>query len=427
MSTFRLRLDFEKILWGIALLGIALFFVVRARKPAEVLAPLTPAVRASMVSANNDFGFRLFNVLAPRQLPNLMLSPADLQVGLGLLANGAHGATRAQIASLLEWTGPLAPAQEDGVLVHTDQALQVLAGELFAADAHVQVTAANALWVEKSLALSTRFRRLNSQYFDTSLHQVHFSERATASAMNKWVSHQTHGTIPVVDGAGTFDARTRMIALNALTVKNTWMEKFDPTLTREEAFTLLDGTAQMVPMMHRDGALLYAEDSLMQVVKLPCGEGKVSMVLLLPRAGQRLDAVCQAVFNAAQWPALQARLRSREGRLALPRCRITSSINCADVLPALGLVKAFAPGQADFTAMSAMPCSLNALQHTIALDINEGGDRPVTPTPHTLAEPGDPSDPPFALLANRPFLFALLADDGAVLLLGSVTAPCAEF
>jgi serpin B len=148
------------------------------------------------------------------------------------------------------------------------------------------------------------------------------------------------------------------------------------------------------------------------------------MIIMLPRPGQTLNAICQTTLQAAPWSKLLARLRPQEGQLALPRCKIISQENLADVLSQLGMSTAFASGQADFSALSASGCSLSQVKHTIALELNESGDRSSTPLERRLLAPNASIPPaPFTMIANRPFLFAYLSEDGAVLLLGAVTAP----
>ncbi len=414
-------MDFERVLWLVALLGISVFFLVHARRPDVALAPLSPALRDAIVTANNDFGFRLFSLSMPKLpgelMTNTIISPTNLEVELGLVANGARGATRTQIDTALGWQ-TLAPKQRDS-------ALQALAGDIFAADAHVMVTPINALWVDKSLSIRKGFLKHNAPYFSTKVRTVRFSDANSASIMDRWVSHESHAKIPAIVGRGNFDANTRLFALNALTFQGDWLEKFDPSLTKDAPFSCPGGLTTHVKMMQREGYFHYAEDNIMQVVKLPCGEGKVNMVLLLPRPGQTLDTVRQAAFSTDNWNTLLARLSSHDGLLALPRCKITASISMPFALQSLGMTNVFISGKADLSDMSASPCCLNQLTHQVLFVMAENGDRTAVPVARrdTLTVGAMPHDAPFSMILNRPFLFAYISADGAVLLLGSVTSP----
>jgi len=105
-------------------------------------------------------------------------------------------------------------------------------------------------------------------------------------------------------------------------------------------------------MMQRFGTFAYCEDDTMQMVKLPYGDGTMSMLMILPRTGQTLNAVAQTVFAAANWAGYRARLAQRSGELCLPRFKADYAIVLNDALKALGMVDAFNSGAADFTGIS---------------------------------------------------------------------------
>jgi serpin B len=63
------------------------------------------------------------------------------------------------------------------------------------------------------------------------------------------------------------------------------MNAFPEAGTEEGAFALLDGTQVAVPMMNQLAPLGYSECPSMQVVDLPYVGGELSMVVLVPEAG----------------------------------------------------------------------------------------------------------------------------------------------
>lgn len=384
--------------------------------PPSTLPPSQPTP-AALVAANNAFGFHLYAELAKKDgQKNLFISPLSLEYCLAMVANGAKGETYSQMAQTLGWgTTPL-PDINVG--------FKTLTSSLPGSDPQVRMTLANSLWLAAKDSFRDAYLQTNKQYFNAEMSRVSFTDPATVPNMNKWVSEHTQGMIPKIVEEGDVDGGTSLVLLNALFFKGAWMVPFDAKLTTDRPFTLADGTLQTVPMMRQSGTVTYCEDNTMQMVKLPYGDGSMSMLIILPRRGQTLNAVAQTVFADANWAGYRARLAQRQGEMSLPRFKADYAIVLNDALKALGMVKAFGGG--DFSGISDVGgLFISIVRHKTALEVNEEGSKAAAATEVVMAR-GHASHPPvlpFTMTVDHPFLFAIQHKDGTILFLGSITKP----
>ena len=384
---------------------------------ALLAAAQTPAPPSSYVAANNNFGFQLYATLAKADASrNVFISPVSIEYCLGMAANGAKGDTYTQIAQALGWGAT--PIDQ------VNAAFQSLTKRLTIADPKVLLTLADSLWLNNKSTFLPAFTATNKQSFGAEMRTVDFTDPATVPAVNDWVKTRTQGMIPSLLGKGDVDATTLLVLLNALYFKGAWTVPFDPKLTTDQPFTLADGTQQTVKMMQRDDKFSYYEDANLQMVRLPYGDGRLSMLVILPAAGKALDATAQLAFNEKNWPLSAGLLQQRQGTLDLPRFSAHYTADLPAALQALGITDAFT-AKADFSGISATPSFISKVKHKTALEVTEEGTKAaaVTGTVMTMMAVMRPPDPPFVMKVNRPFLLALQNEDGALLFLGQIQQP----
>ena len=120
-------------------------------------------------------------------------------------------------------------------------------------------------------------------------------------------------------------------------------------------------------------------------------------------------------------------MQERPGHLRLPRFRIETQANLTAPLKALGMVQVFDPARAAFEGISERkPLYLvEALQRDF-VEVNEKGTEAaaVTTIFFDLETDQVPPPPPFEMIVDRPFLFAICDDITAtVVFLGAVADP----
>ena len=106
--------------------------------------------------------------------------------------------------------------------------------------------------------------------------------------------------------------------------------------------------------------------------------------------------------------------------MSVPRFEIKCKTDLKGVLAELGVVDAFDPNKADFSPLTdATEVFLSKAEHAAALSIDEEGVTGAAYTDLGLCAAGMPQDNVDFTL-DRPFLFAVTANDGSVVFAGVV-------
>ena len=378
--------------------------------------PSASTTQPAIVTANNTFGFQLYSELAKKGgQQNLFISPLSLEYALTMTANGAHGETFTQMAKTLGWGAMPLPQVNAG--------FQALTKRMQTTDPKVQITLANSLWMPKDTALPASFVQTNNRYFGAEVRTVNMTDPSTVPAMNAWVNKKTNGMIPTLVQQGDLDINTLLVLLNALYFKGEWTTSFAAKLTTSQPFTAGDGTRPTVKMMRRTGTWQYYVDDQVQMARLPYGDGAMSMLIILPRAGKTLDTVAQSVFTQTTWHNYRAKLAPHEGTLCLPRFKANYSTNLNDALQALGMTDAFNAGNgAEFFGAPKRSIWIQIVRHKTALEVSEAGTKAAAAT-EVVIETKSVQPSRFSMIVDHPFLFAIQHKDGALLFLGSIMKP----
>lgn len=365
-----------------------------------------------LVDANNDFGFRLLAELVRAEAgESVFISPFSIGVALAMTYLGARGATRAAMAQTLGLAA--IPLEE----THTGYA--ALLAALRSAEPQALLSLANSLWSGKEDTFLPDFVARSRTVFGAELATVDFSHPAEAAAtINRWVADETRDKIKELLTAGDL-ASAFLVLVNAIYFKGIWTHQFDKKLTREGAFHLLDGGTKQHPMMAQGGKFDYFETDTLQGVALPFGEGRVSMIFLLPQPDVPF-ARFQAMVSLRMWDEWVAQFHPADGDLILPRFKIDSKTGLNDPLSTLGMGIAFT-GQADFSGMCSGRAFIDKVIHQAVVEVNEEGAEAAAVTAVVMTR-GIPMR--FRMAVNRPFLCAIRDNaSGAILFVGYIVEP----
>lgn len=366
---------------------------------------------SSLAEAVNGFGFRLLAELAKGEPANLLISPASIAPALMLVCNGAAGETQQAMARTLGIDGLS--------LKKINQACAGLLDALAKLDPRVEISLANSLWVLAGVKIRPAFLEIGRAMYRAEIRNIPFDD-AAVKAVNAWVEEKTQGRIRQLLAPGDLTPATLMALLNAICFKGVWAHAFESHLTREDVFTCADGAQQPAMLMRQSGRFAYFSDDQAQVVRLPYGAGRASMVIALPRPGTDIGAFARGL-DAAGWAKLTRPLLMREGSIVLPRFKLACALRLDDALSALGMAVAFGD-QADFSAMFAGDgACISAVQHKAFVEVNEEGTEAAAATAVVMARTLSPAPAPFRFVADRPFCFAIEdGETGAILFLGVV-------
>jgi serpin B len=377
------------------------------------------AARATAAEANRFAGV-MFGQLARAEEGNFVVSPFSIHSCMAMVAAGAAGDTESQMNATLGLAADRT-ARNLG--------LNALRGRLDALGAKGDVTleVANRVWVQKSYPLLPAFTANVESTFGAGFAAADFVARADGErkAINGWVEDRTRSRIKDLIPPRLLGPDTRMVLVNAVYFYGAWQTPFPADRTEAAPFHVSPGRDAQVDLMqaHLDH-LGYREEPGLQVCELPYRGRDLSMVVLLPPAGQ-LGALEARLAREGLDP-VAGRLRPRTVNVALPRFRIEAQFGLNDPLIALGMRDAFSPGRADFSGMTGTrDLFVSAVVHKAFIEVNEKGTEAAAATGAVMTLTAMPvAEEPAVFRADRPFLFALRdRTSGVVLFLGRVAQP----
>ncbi len=384
--------------------------------------PVTPESFAQRVEQTNDLAFKLYHQLAgtegdPVPSGNLLVSPHSIAVCAAMAYAGARGTTEQQMASALCFECP-----QTGF----HAAMEALNDTLMSRGADqapdaFRLNIANGCWGASYWPYRPSYLDLLSDHYGAGLQLLDFAGHPEESrqAINQWVVEQTAGRVQGLLPEGLIDEFTYLILANTVWFKAAWLHQFDPRLTMDGAFTLLDGTAVQVPKMIGDEEFPYHEGDGFRAVELPYVGDEVSMYAILPDSGQFVTF--EAAFDASQLDDIVDALATEFITLCLPKFSFESEFALIAALKALGMADAFEPG-ANFTGMDGVDDGqpwIDYVAHKTFIAVDEYGTEAAAATAISLT-----CGIHNAFLARRPFLFVIRdKPTGTILFLGRVLDP----
>ena len=375
--------------------------------------PVRAADRSNFADRFNAFGFSLVQQLETPGQRNLLISPASIEVALGMVYAGATGETAEAMSRAL---GIDSSSRKT--------ALNELAGlqaTLENPGQGVTLKLANAAWFDDSIRLSAGFSADLAETFQTKLETVRFNDPTTISRINDWVSNATEGKISrLLEDPPS----PPMFLANAVYFHALWNSPFQKQRTQEQPFYPADGSTKTVQMMQQKGHFSYAKGPGYAVVALPYVDNRFAMYCFLPDKG--VDTLV-AELKKSSWSDLSRTLRPTEGSVSLPKFKFEYGATLNQALSALGLGIAFDARRAQFTRMVEGPGRLyiGGVLHKTFLEVDEEGSTAAAVTGIQMRSTAvmRPNEE-FNLVFNRPFVTAIAdATSGTILFLGMVGQP----
>lgn len=370
---------------------------------------------AEMVKSDQQFAIEffanVFNEEAAELDKNFMISPLSLSMALAMTWNGADGETKAVMQKVLKLDG------------YTDQEVneyyEKLREALLKTDPSTKLAIANSIWTNKNIKIKDDFIRLNNEYFNSTVESVDFSDAISVKLMNKWAADNTNNLIRhVLDKT---NPNALMYLMNALYFKGIWTSEFNSRNTSSKPFYSEDGQTKNVDMMHQKSSFNYNENQTMQIVELPYGNQAFSMIVLLPKEGNKLADVTQELQNSNSWGNLVSGLRSTQVDLYLPKFKTEYSRVLNDVLEKMGMGIAFEPGAADFSRMTDADAFISFVEQFTYINTDEVGTEAAAVTVVGIELTSYQPDRTATFNANRPFIYIIRENStGSILFMGAV-------
>jgi serpin B len=175
-------------------------------------------------------------------------------------------------------------------------------------------------------------------------------------------------------------------------------------------------------MMHALEHFWYGEFDDFNILKLPYGQEKLAMYILLPHEGVSVDSMIEKL-DEESWRAYTGRLTTGEVDLTMPKYKMEYGIKLLnDALSVLGMEVAFSPS-ADFSNI-ADGIFISRVLHKAVIEVNEKGSEAAAATVVEMVESAMPVDEIMEFRVDRPFMFTISDDrTGSILFMGKVMEP----
>ena len=369
---------------------------------------------------STQFAFSLFEALRPGKR-DLAISPYSARVVLAMLCEGSTGETRKSLMDALRLDDYPENRSNHFERLGRPLGFQLETGTV---RRRLEMLTANSLWCDDGFVPKPEYVQTLKEHYWAEVQTLDFRAPPSAATVNRWAHEKTRGRIPSV--VGSLEPFSPLVTMNAVYFKGLWIEPFEIKETKEEKFTLQDGTSQLVPMMRRSGKFRYAERGGAQIVSLTY-KGGMSMCVVLPPKGMPFPRFC------AELPAVGTSwtraMGERDGHIWLPRFRIETQADLSAPLKALGTSQVFDPARATLEGISdRKPLYLMGVMQKDFVEVNEKGTEAAAVSMYELGSATfrEPPPPPFEMIVNRPFVFAICDDfSGVVVFLGAVVDPLA--
>ena len=346
---------------------------------------------------------------------NRVYSPLNVYMALAMLAEITDGDSRQQLLDLLG---------SDSI-----ESLRKQAGAVFEAsyrdDGLVTTVLSNSLWLRDDMTYSqTAADMLAEQYYAFTFRGEMGSDEYN-KMLRDWLSSQTGGLLDDYIGDVELSPETVLALASTIYYKAGWADEFFEGGTSPDTFHAPGGDVERDFMHQTREGTVYRGNGFTAVSKHMREGGW--MWLILPDEGTDVNAVLAGDMMPF---LLNGGSSASQGyynvHLSLPKFDVSSRMDLADGLRALGVTDVFDRTAADFTPITdAESVFVGKVEHAARVTVDEEGVEAaaytVIPAPGA-APPGDePEDYYFTL--NRPFLFAITGIDGLPLFVGVVNQP----
>ncbi|MBA7632654.1 hypothetical protein ES703_40206 [subsurface metagenome] len=397
--------------------------IIRSEKQRVTSPDVNEADLETLVTGNSAFAFDLYQTLREED-GNLFYSPYSISLALAMTYAGARGETAQQMADTLHFVlyqDSLHPAFNslDIELSQRGEGAKGKDGEGF------RLNIVNAIWGQDGYQFLSEFLDVLAENYGAGLRTLDFANAPEESriTINNWVSDQTEDRIEDLIPQGLIDALTRLVLTNAIYFNAAWQHPFSEDITEDGPFYLLDGGEVTVPMMRQTESFSYAEGDEYQAVELPYDGRELSMVILLPRAGQ-FEAF-EGSIDAQVVDAILKGLESRQVALTLPEFEFESYFHLKEILAAMGMPVAFS-GDADFSGMTGnRDLFIAEVIHKAFISVDEAGTEAAAATAVVMKEIAAPLEP-IEVTIDHPFIFLIRdIETGTILFVGRIVNPSA--
>ena len=371
---------------------------------------------AKIIAADNQFGFEIFQKVnaSLSESKNTMISPMSISLALGMLYNGTDGNTKTQMENMLHKSG----LNADDI----NQSYKDLVTGLASHDPKVELSIANAIFYRNTFPVKTDFITTNQNYYQAEVSGLDFTKTTeTLNTVNGWVNTKTKGKIDQI--ISRVNPEDVMYILDAIYFNGEWQYRFETKETADMSFTKEDQSVIQVPTMTIENPFNYFSDQNFQMLEMPYGSGKFSMLIFLPASGKCTNDII-SLMTAENVNGWISKMTEQKKKVFLPKFEFKFEDSLVDELKALGMTDAFNDTKANLTGISeAAKLFVSEVTHKSYIKVDERGTEAAAVTSIIVGTTSvGPDQNTFK--ADHPFVFAIREKDTkSILFIGKVMNP----
>ncbi|XP_028852608.1 putative serpin E3 [Denticeps clupeoides] len=361
---------------------------------------------SSLGELHTEFAVNLYHSLMETDNnSNLVVSPANIWLGLGLLQLAARGNTLSQLQGLLGYDANNAQLQD----------LFQSQSDMGNSSQGVKVEMSSTLLVQEGLQLHPEFIQRALKWGNTGPLSVNSTNHSSESA-EPW---------PEL-GRGLTDSG--LVFLSLLGFRGVWQKQFLHSDTHTLPFSLPHGTHTKVPMMYQAtdvnfGQFQLNSEQTYSVLEMPYHSHSVSLTLVLPNDRKTPLSMLESHLSSHTIALWEGGLRRTKMDVFLPRFRLQQKFDLKALLMSLGILDAFDPTAADFRGISEQGLYVTQALHQARIEVTEEGSKGTAAAAMVLLKRS--RSPLFK--ADRPFIFLLRQlRTGLILFMGRMVNPVAQ-
>lgn len=344
-------------------------------------------VNVGEAGGRTAFALSLFNAaLAENEdaSANVIVSPYSAGMALSMLADGAEGVTKSELAAALCGTS--------------------YAGDVLKTEKDYTVSSANSIWLRNGFSINPGYRKNMESAYGAEVAERDFSKSSTVKEINKWCSDRTAGRIPeIID---EISPEMMMYIINALYFKAPWQYQFDKNSTFPEVFHSPAGDSK-VDFMHISENFLCGEVDGNKFAVLPYKSFDYKMVLFLPAENADLNTLMPEISASVMSEALK-NASGKKVALSMPKFKVNTTSILNGVLGRMGVHKVFAPG-AELGGITSASVAVSQVLQKCFVEVNEEGSEAAAVTSAGIRmTSARPAERPFIMKLDRPFVFAIM-------------------
>ncbi len=349
--------------------------------------------------------------LAEHDGENIVCSPINIYMALGMLAEITDGETREQILSL---TG--SESIED---------LRKISSAIWNAnycdDGAFESILASSIWLRDDTTYSTDTLQNLADYYYASSFAGEMGSDVFNNTLHDWINTQTGDLLKDKASALSFDNDTLLGLVTTVYFRAKWEESFSEDMTQNGIFHAKTEDIECDFMNQTIETLYYTGNGYTAVGKTLDNRAG-TMYFILPDEGKTPEELIldsdelKEILNGSYPESINA-----EVNLSLPKFDVSSDIDLTDALKALGVTDVFDGNNSDFSPLTSDDgIFVSSARHAARCAVDEEGVTAAAYTVMLLEGCAAQDYEPVDFILDRPFLFVITGYDNLPIFVGVV-------